>query len=155
MEQLIVFGAGMGMVALIWLIESRQHRRNKIKRIKKMSNWHCSQSRSWVTRYPNMRQYGIIGVRIPDYYKLLTLKQIIMSNVTIIKTVKLPDTNNAWGFGGARLKYEHTMSNGDVWISGQACFRHLDPVNFIRCDKLNVDMGGRGHTAIMEYYAKQ
>ena len=55
-----------------------------------------------------------------------------MSKIKIINKEKLPSTNNAWGFGGSRDKVKYTMSNGDVWVSGTACYRHLSPQKYVQ-----------------------
>lgn len=60
--------------------------------------------------------------------------------VSIIKEDKLPSTNNAWGFGGTRNRVRYTLSNGHVWISGIACYRHLPDERYIQRSRYNDPM---------------
>jgi len=53
MELLIVTATTVAIVAVVRKIEGK----HKARRVKKSinHNWHCSQSRSWVTKYPGLR----------------------------------------------------------------------------------------------------
>lgn len=55
-----------------------------------------------------------------------------MEIIIIVKRESLPSTNNAWGFGGAIMKEKITMSNGDVWVTGNACHRHRSDERYIQ-----------------------
>lgn len=62
--------------------------------------------------------------------------------VTIISVTKLPDTINAWGFGGAINKVKYLMSNGDVWIAGTAHYRHLPSKRYLQMRRNNPEWCG-------------
>lgn len=72
------------------------------------------------------------------------MKQVKHETVkpTIVKTEDLPSTVNAWGFSGAINKKRYTMSNGDVWVEGTACYRHLSPERYIQCKFNSPDFTG-------------
>lgn len=50
----------------------------------------------------------------------------------IVKTEELPSTVNGWGFGGSIGKVRYIMDNGDVWVKGTACYRHLPSEKYIQ-----------------------
>lgn len=50
----------------------------------------------------------------------------------IVSKKPLPSTTNGWGFGGAIDKVKFTMENGDVWVSGEACYRHAPSEKYIQ-----------------------
>ena len=55
-----------------------------------------------------------------------------MDIITIVKRETLPSTTNAWGFGGAIMKERIVMSNGDAWVTGNACYRHRPDERYIQ-----------------------
>jgi hypothetical protein len=91
----------------------------------------------------------------------------------IVSTENLPSTTNAWGFGGARDKVRYTMENGDVWVSGTACFRHAPSQRYVQLMKADnpnysadwiggwanadkdVDLRGSAKTYIKRYYTRK
>jgi hypothetical protein len=60
----------------------------------------------------------------------------------IVKIEKLPSTNNSWGFGGATEKVRYVMDNGDIWVSGNAHYRHLPSVKYIQMKRGDPDYTG-------------
>lgn len=66
----------------------------------------------------------------------------------IVEKIDLPDTVNAWGFGGAIKKRKFVMENGDVWVSGLACYRHAPSEKYIQLSR-NPEFTG-GLTAIKD-----
>ncbi len=89
-------------------------------------------------------------------------------SVTILQTIALPSTVNAWGFGGSTSKVQYLMSNGDVWVSGKVHYRHQPSVKYIQCKfgadesfrgglhaDLDHDLRGRPEAYISKYYAKR
>ena len=94
-------------------------------------------------------------------------------NVKIENTERIPDTVNAWGFGGAVNKVRYTMTNGDVWVSGTAKFRHAPDQKYIQLLKASnenyspdwnggfaladkdIDLKGSPVTYIKKYYTSK
>lgn len=60
----------------------------------------------------------------------------------IIKTEDLHSTTNAWGFGGSTNKKRFIMSNGDVWVTGRAQYRHMDSEKYIQMKPDSPDFTG-------------
>lgn len=92
---------------------------------------------------------------------------------TITKIESLPSTTNGWGFSGSVNKVRYTISNGDVWISGTACYRHLPSEDYIQArfksgnpeytegftgsmhNDYDVLRKGKAETHILNYYKKK
>ena len=91
----------------------------------------------------------------------------------IISVEKLPSTTNGWGFGGSVDKVKMTMENGDVWVSGTACYRHAPSSKWINLMQKEVaerhpdwtgslyydgvkdwDLKGKPETFIAKHYQK-